>query len=264
MHIQTKDGQIGEFWDVESRAIQVSGQKGLHRNSAFAFDWHWRGETTAEQRGSCSTAKWPMVQRELHDELSQDILEILPLPILLIAGTCVRNKYRRTLSNMARRLELAVSPMTSIEVDLDFRADGLRRMTVYMDHPSASDFQPARAEQRSTRQDASINLCVWLTGQTCNPTAFSHTLKKHRRGVGDTSPLKPMWRSIKLEQEIGGVLGKESYNPFCWKWAGRVLNKDPAIILEEGGSVALAVRHHCHQRKLETENLPEQMAMRRR
>lgn len=73
-----------------------------------------------------------------------------------------------------------------------------------------------------------------------------------------------MWTSIKLEPEIGGILGKESYSPFWWKWAGKLLSEDPAIIPEEVGSVALAIHHHFHQRKLETERSSEQMALRRR
>jgi hypothetical protein len=90
MHCQSKEGEIGPFWDLESPSIQSLAQKGLGVEFMFGFDWHWRAETSARGRGGCSTDYWTKAQRNLHDALSSDLLEILPLPLLIVAGGCAR------------------------------------------------------------------------------------------------------------------------------------------------------------------------------
>jgi hypothetical protein len=55
MHCQSKEGEIGQFWDIESPSIQTLAQKGLGVEFMFGFDWHWRAETSACGRGGCST-----------------------------------------------------------------------------------------------------------------------------------------------------------------------------------------------------------------
>lgn len=93
---------------------------------------------------------------------------------------------------------------------------------------------------------------------------FSDTLNKQWGGIASMSQLQPTWNCNKIEQKIGGILGKESYNPLWWKWAGKILKKDPAIILEDRGSIVLAVRRNVHRRKLEAGTSPDSVALRRR
>ena len=57
MHCQSKAGDIGEFWDMESRSIQMLIEKGLSKDFIFDFDWHWRVETSAGGRGPCPAAQ---------------------------------------------------------------------------------------------------------------------------------------------------------------------------------------------------------------
>jgi len=86
MHCQLKEGEIGPFWDIESLNIQILAQKGLGVEFMFGFDWHWRAETSARGRGGCSTNHWTEALRNLHDTLSSDLLKILPLLLLIVAG----------------------------------------------------------------------------------------------------------------------------------------------------------------------------------
>lgn len=43
-HSQSKEGEIGEFWDIESWSIQILAEKGLGKELMLGFDWQWRGE----------------------------------------------------------------------------------------------------------------------------------------------------------------------------------------------------------------------------
>ena len=47
LHCQSKEGDIGEFWDMENRTIQTLAEKGFSNIFVFGFDWHWRAEGNA-------------------------------------------------------------------------------------------------------------------------------------------------------------------------------------------------------------------------
>ena len=228
MHCQSKEGEVGELWDIESRSIQTLAEKGLSNDCVFGFDWHWQGETYARGRGPCPATQWTKNQCDLHNALSRDILEISPLPLLLVAGSCAKEPSRRTLSSRARKIELVVKPSSNIEIDLDFRPDGLRRITAYMGHLSASVFRPNSADQRSVCQDASLNFFLWLTGKSCNSTTFSQIQRGHQRGVPGSAPLKEPREYVRLEKGLDRGLEKQEYEPSFWTWAHGFLNEDPA------------------------------------
>lgn len=255
MHTQTRRGQIGEFWDDESRAISLLARKGFHRDFAFGFDWHWRATTRTEQLGAskraCHATLWPQEQRRLHEDWSKTVLESLPLPILLICGKCPKKSYRKTLSNLARTLQLVISSSITIEIDLDFRPKGLRRIAVYMDHPSATDFSDFEISTRSPQQDASINLCAWLTGRSCDLRMFS-SMDVGQWGIGvlDANKMKA-YAFIQEEKDFDQLLDEELYPPIWWAWASSYLKKDPTTMLKEGNSVAQAVRIEIIRRKRE-------------
>lgn len=85
MHCQSKEGEIREFWDIESRSIQTLAAKGLSIEFMFGFDWHWRGETSARGRGPCPATQWTKTLQDLHNALSCSMLEVLPLRLFIIA-----------------------------------------------------------------------------------------------------------------------------------------------------------------------------------
>ncbi|KAK3176345.1 hypothetical protein OEA41_007668 [Lepraria neglecta] len=143
--------------------------------------------------------------------------------------------------------ELVVKPSSSIEIDLAFRPDGLRRITAYMDYPSASFFRPNSAEQRSVCQDASLNF-LWLTGKSCNPTTFSQIQRGHQRGVSGSAPLKELREYVRLEKGLDRGLEKQEYEPSFWTWAHGFLKEDPAAVLGREDSVAGTIRDKIHNR----------------
>lgn len=142
MHCQSKEGAIGECWDIDSVSIQALSQKGLSLNFVFSYDWHWRAEASARGRGERPATKWSKSLRSSHNTMSSHLLSILPLPLLAIAGDCAKKGYRKTLLKKTRRLRVGISSEAIIEFDLDFSADSLSRITAYVPHPSAIFFQP--------------------------------------------------------------------------------------------------------------------------
>lgn len=104
--------------------------------------------------------------------MSSDLLSILPLPILAVAGDCPKKGYRNTLSKESRRLRVGISSEAIIEFDLDFIADSLSRITVYVPHPSATFFQPHMDPGRTRCQDAALNFFLWLVDQRSEQDTF--------------------------------------------------------------------------------------------
>lgn len=209
MHCQSKEGAIGEFWDIESRSIQTLAEKGLSKDFVFGFDWHWRGETSARGRGPCPATQWTRTLQDLHNAFSCSVLEILPLRLLVIAGSCPKKQYRKNLSNRAKTIELVLTPNLLIQFDLDFMSNGLRRITAYMDHPSASFFRPNSSVQRSFCQEATLNFFLWLTGKKYSPSTFTTIQRAHQRGVPGSAPLKEVWRYVQIEKDINRRLEKQ-------------------------------------------------------
>ena len=87
---------------MESRSIQTLAEKDPSDEFMFGFDWHWRVETSARGRGPCPTTQRTKTQCSLHDALSCDLLETLPFPLLIIAGSCAKKQYHKTLSSRAK------------------------------------------------------------------------------------------------------------------------------------------------------------------
>jgi hypothetical protein len=167
MHCQSEEDAIGAFWNTSNFSIRVLADKGLNDDFAFGFDWHWRATDPCRGQGRCPARKWKPIVTALHDAFSQDVLRILPLPFVMIAGACSREKYQQTLSEEAKRLEVAIGPGVKLTFDLDYRGkNGLRRIATYVDHPAAAHFQPQATSALSLRIDAALDFFFWLTGRT--------------------------------------------------------------------------------------------------
>ncbi|KAL8987685.1 MAG: hypothetical protein Q9177_003132 [Variospora cf. flavescens] len=248
LHVQTKKGKAGEFWDSENSSIQTLEKKGLSSASIYAFDWHWRAEESARNRGSCSTRQWSEKLLSLHNSMSFHLLEFLPLPFLIVAGSCAKAGYRRTLSKRSKRIGLAVKPYSIIEFDLDFRNDGLRRISAYMDHPAACFYRPKYAIQNAICQDAVVNFFLWLIHSKSSRTTFSDLQRSHPNGALRKAPLKEMWQYLKMEKDQNRNLKQQEYELGFLTWARRFLEEDLVGILEQGGSIAEAVSKKINKR----------------
>jgi hypothetical protein len=216
----------------------------------FGFDWHWRAETSARGRGGCSTNYWTEALRNLHDTLSSNLLKILPLPLLIVAGGCARMSYRKTLSTRARHVEIVLASNFSIEFDLDFTPNGLTRITTYIPHPSASFFSAEKFKQFSIsiREDAPLNFFLWLLGKDSIGGTSIERHPKHRRRVLCLAPLGDLHTYRAIEREVGRSLAENEYNIEFLTWARRYLKADLDAILARRESVVERIMEMIKQK----------------
>lgn len=250
LHLQSEEDAIGAFWNPSSPTIQLLSEKGFDGRTVFGFDWHWRAEETFRGRTACPTLRWTQSLRALHDQMSHQVLEILPLPFVVTASSCAREGLRRTLGKEAKRIEIDVSPPIGIlRFDLDYRHGFLRRIIVHVHHPAAGFFnskqsRPAMAEQI----DAGLDLFLWLTGETSQPNRFAQEYALKRPVSTRKAPLAEMYAYSRREREQGRLLSIEEYNPAFLSWVGRYLQEEPAIISLRGESIAAAAIKQMGQR----------------
>lgn len=187
LHMQTrKDGKDVEmsqpFWDMDNATIRLLQIKGLSEQSIFAFDWHWRAANLVRGRSNCITTTWKKSLRDLHDKVSLDILDLLPLPFLILAGACPAAQLSKTFSGHTQRVEVPLTQDCTLAFDLLFGSNGLRRIIGYVDHPSAWYFSPNLFCVFSTRLDAMFDLFMWIVGHEHDPSSFSKAFADHTRG----------------------------------------------------------------------------------
>ena len=106
--------------------------------------------------------EWSKPLRSLHDSWSSDFLNILPSPLLAVAGECTKNHYRKILSDKTRRLSVRISSEAIIGFDLHFSADSFPCITAYVSHPSGIYFS-----QICTQDRAVSGCCTQLLLMAC-------------------------------------------------------------------------------------------------
>jgi len=244
MHIQTKKGAVGPFWDHTNTSIQALAAKGLSETFTFGFDWHWRAEESARRRGACPTTAWAEALRRAHDRISRDILALLPLPFVVVAGACPRRQYKKVASGTVTTLEMEIIPGLALTIDLQFDNERLRRITTYVDHPAVGFYNPSTAEAQTLRLDAAFNLVLWLLKRDHCPTSFQSFYFSYRRTgtVPNAAPLAELWGYVRVEAGRQVTLQLDEYKLSFLSWATRFLGKDLATIINGGGSIASAVR----------------------
>ncbi len=169
---------------------------------------------------------------------------------------------QKSIEQGPKRIELALTPSLVIQFDLDFRSNGLRRITAYMDHPSASFFRPNSSVQRSVCQEATLNFFLWLTGKKCWLSTFTTIQREHQRGVPGSAPLKELWRYVQMEEDSNRRLEKQGYGQGFWTWARGFLKEDPAEDLNRRHSIVGTILDDIRSRIQVTNIRPEQLAKR--
>lgn len=253
LHVSSKDEEIEEFWDDESRTIQLLMAKGVVDQAddfVFAFDWHWRAEgKRSRRRGPCPTTAWPPKLRLLHNTFSATLLEQLPLPLLIVAGACPVLQYRNTLPPTARHVELKIAipdsprPDAEIVFNLDFRECGLKRIVAFVDHPSAVFFR-RQHYHINIRLDAVFNFFLWLNGKNYDIATFTGRRSGNTEGLRFAEPWKELHEYKKKENALGRHLAQSDYEQSFLLWARKYLEEDPIAILARGDSLAARVDHN--------------------
>ena len=248
MHCQSKDGEVGPFWDMTNASIQALAAKGLSEDFTFCYDWHWRAESSPLGRGLCPAKSWKRAVQSLHNALSYDILAMLPLPVVVVVGKCARIHYESVPSSkVSRRLEVMLIPGTHLTFDLDFSNHAVKRMTAYIDHPATGFFGRPAGENISLRIDAAFNFFLWLLGKSHDPISLQWRYIQHRDGMPAlVAPLEEIRYYIRAEREKQSLLQREDYRSEFWFWTEGFLKEKPSAILRKGKSVAVAVREELN------------------
>ncbi|KAK6513418.1 hypothetical protein TWF281_005044 [Arthrobotrys megalospora] len=245
LHLQTEEDTIGPFWDKRSATIQLLQQKGFADDFMFGYDWHWRAESTFWGRGTaCPTRKWSHELRKTHNEMSKDVLDILPLPFLVTGSCCTRDNLRKILGEGVKSIEIEIAPPVGVlKFDLDFRRSTLRRIILHVHHPAAGFFGPHKNRPPMAAQiDAGLNFFLWLVGRRYESSSFREAYASGRPRSGKNAPLGEMYGYLKTERGIGRILTPEEYGPIFLNWVGRYLKQDPLLMILNGESpVAAAV-----------------------
>ncbi|KAF9892888.1 hypothetical protein FE257_000478 [Aspergillus nanangensis] len=215
LHIATGKHTSRDFWDPKSATISLLQEKGLTEEFVFGYDWHWRAEDASYlTRSDCPLRKWPQNLKALHDQVSAEILELLPLPFLITASGCTRENVRRTLTGLKKSIDITISESTTLKLDLDFRTSFLRRIIVHTHHPSSGFISNSGKRATMAAQiDAGLNFFMWLTGRVYDTNTFGRTYSQ------------------------AGPPGKRNA-PRAEIWVARYLFQDPAVILAQEHSVA--------------------------
>jgi hypothetical protein len=248
LHVASKEDEIEDFWDVESRTIQLLIQKGVgdQDDFVFAFDWHWRAEgKRSKRKGLCPATTWSRKLRLLHNTFSATLLEQLPLPLLIIAGACPVRQYWNTLPPTARHVELKIAiprspgPDAEIAFHPDFRDCGLKRVVPCVDHPSAILFR-RQHYHINIRLDAVFNF-LWLNGKNYDKATFIGRKRGESEGLRFAEPRKEVHEYNKKERTLGRHLALSDYEQSFLLWAKGYLKEDPAAILARGDSLVARV-----------------------
>lgn len=240
MHLQTKKKAVTEFWDEENSTIALLEEKGLTGHFAFGYDWHWRAEDSFKNRTSCPATKWEKPLRNLHDDLSTDLLDLLPLPFLVTASGCTRKNLRKTLTANAASFDLIVDSLADkLPVDLDFREGKLRRIVLHVHHPISGVYNDTdRRSAMAAQLDGGLNFLLRLTGRTYHVASLRQAYARACGGRSEHAPLAELWSYVKKELSEGRILELDEYMPSFLAWARRYLNEDPTRILSQGVSLA--------------------------
>lgn len=240
LHCQTMKGHVGEFWNPKSRTIQLLSAKGLSPKFIYGFDWHWRAEDSARRPGktACPTKRWPLAKRSFHDKFSCELLELLPLPWVMIGGGCAKDSYRRTLSPLSKQISIPLSDTANLQIELDIHENGIKRIAMYVPHPSSGFFQPSSSSSYGIVLDVTVDFLLWLQHKDSIPSIFTTTMSTIPRGVPSAAPFAELYGYRKREEKLGRKLTEHEYQPAFLTWAATYLTKPLQVIFDRGDSLA--------------------------
>ncbi|KAF2475783.1 uncharacterized protein BDR25DRAFT_379339 [Lindgomyces ingoldianus] len=244
LHVQCEDDTIDKFWDARSATISLLEEKGINGESTFGYDYHWRADDSFHRKARCPALNWSKSLTHLHNQLSLDLLKILPLPFVIAASNCTRDNIQKHMrSRDAVPLIVELSLGVRLVFDLDFRGKSLHRIIMYLHHPIAGFF--ASNQKRSAlglQLDSGVNLFLELLKIPHNHDLFTRSYRNQCQRPIRTrrAPIGEMWGYIKQEARESRLLQLSEYTPSFRSWAGKYVGQDPSSILVSGSSLARA------------------------
>jgi hypothetical protein len=214
--------------------------KGLSSEFAFCFDLHWRAGLPGRQNKGCPATKWPPAVRFLHDNLTSDLLNLLPFHLLLVAGSCPK-EFHRKLTRGCSLLQLSIAPSVEIDMILQVRAGGLCRITTYIPHPAHVFYNKSTSSDSCAVLDSVISFYLWLLNRNSSRDAFAKLAEEIPSGVPNGAPLHRLSAHRAEEKSLRRNLQGHEYETTFWLWTRQFLGEDPANVLGRGESLVEVV-----------------------
>lgn len=174
--------------------------------------------------------------------MSQRILEILPLPFLIVGGRCAKRHYQQDRKHLAKGVNVKLRGDVSITFEILFEDQRVRRIIAFVDHPVAMMFNANAGPKYSLRLDAALNFMLWLLALPHDETSFTKTGAKFRKGIPGSAPLHEVHEYVKREADLKITLTVLEYDSAFLNWASSMLQEDVFEMLDAGQSVASALR----------------------
>jgi hypothetical protein len=101
--------------------------------------------------------------------MTRTILNLLPLPLLIVTGSCPWNNYLSTLSTSARHIKVPIAKGVVATFALDFRLRELKRITCHIPYPESLFYNKTLPWEQDAmalalRMGSSLNLFLELAG----------------------------------------------------------------------------------------------------
>jgi hypothetical protein len=161
MHCPSQNRSCQSFFDRQNPSVRLLMDKGFTAVSTYGFDWHWRVEAHQKHR-QCPIKEYSINLKSHHEVMTRTIINLLPLPLLIVTGSCPWNNYLSTLPTSARHIKIPIVQGVVATFVLDFRLRGLKRITCHIPHPESLFYHKTlRWEQDAIalalRTDSSLN-----------------------------------------------------------------------------------------------------------
>jgi hypothetical protein len=249
LHCQTKDGEVGPFWDEENPSIQLLVKKGLSSQFAFITIGIGGAEENCRGRGLCPATKWSKSVKKLHDELSSDLLSLLDLRFIIIGGTCAGLHYKKIAIPGRRTILLPLVPGLELELDLEFAGHSLERIVAYVEHLSATYFTSATGSTgQSLKFDAASSFFLWLLARPHNPIAIRNLALDKAFRFSKSAPLGDMWRYLRIERAASSVLKYDELDASFLSWPKQFLGNEFVMTVQKQGSIVEACVSQMNQK----------------
>jgi hypothetical protein len=179
MHCPSQNKSCHSFFDYQNPFVKLLVDKGITASNSYGFDLHWRSEGHERHR-RCPVRGYSVELMSIHEIMTCNLLEALPLPLLLISGSCPWKNYLKTLSPQARHIKVPIRPGVYCSFVLDFGSTGIRRISCHIPHPESLFYNKTLEWESDSldlalRTDCSINLVLELMGLSSLDTG-SHFL----------------------------------------------------------------------------------------
>jgi hypothetical protein len=110
MHcLPSQNKSSNDFFDNQNPLLKLVMDKGITASNSYGCDWHWRFEPHERHR-RCPFRGYSVKLRSIHEIMTCNLLEALPLPLLVISRSCPWKSYLKTLSSQARHIKVPIRP----------------------------------------------------------------------------------------------------------------------------------------------------------